>query len=66
MEVYCNLLIGKSIKDVQEVVQNYDTKFNKIDSSMRRSSLMYKEEQQEDVLGINDEGGENSPKNDEE
>ena len=66
MEVYCNLLIGKSIKDVQEVVKNYDTKFNKIDTSMRRASLMYKEEQQEDVLGINDEGGESSPKHSEE
>ena len=68
MEVYCNLLIGKTIKDVQEVVKNYDSKFNKIDTSMRRASLMYKDEgaPQEDVLGINDEGGESSPKNKEE
>ena len=44
IEIYCNLLIGKTLRDVQEVVKNYDTKFESIDSSRRIHSLMYKEE----------------------
>ena len=44
IEIYCNLLVGKTLRDVQEVVKNYDTKFESIDSSRRIHSLMYKEE----------------------
>ena len=44
IEIYCNLLIGKTLRDVQEVVKNYDTKFESIDSSRRIHSLMYKKE----------------------
>ena len=44
IEIYCNLLVGKTIRDIQDVVKNYDTKFEKIDSSRRRHSLMYKDE----------------------
>ena len=44
IEIYCNLLVGKTIKDIQDVVKNYDTKFEKIDSSRRKHSLMYKED----------------------
>ena len=44
IEIYCNLLVGKTISDIQDVVKNYDTKFEKIDSSRRRHSLMYKDE----------------------
>ena len=62
IEIYCNLLVGKTISDIQDVVKNYDTKFEKIDSSRRRHSLMYKDEGGnavdsemggDDVLGIN-------------
>ena len=61
IEIYCNLLVGKTIKDIQDVVKNYDTKFEKIDSSRRKHSLMYKDEGgnavgemgSDDVLGIN-------------
>ena len=67
IEIYCNLLVGKTIKDIQDVVKNYDTKFEKIDSSRRKHSLMYKDEGGnaveaemggEDVLGINKEDDE--------
>jgi len=44
IEIHCNLLIGKTLHDVQEVVKNYDTKFESIDSSRRIHSLMYKDE----------------------
>ena len=44
IEIHCNLLIGKPLHDVQEVVKNYDTKFESIDSSRRIHSLMYKDE----------------------
>ena len=44
IEIHCNLLIGKTLRDLQEVVKNYDTKFESIDSSRRIHSLMYKEE----------------------
>ena len=62
IEIYCNLLVGKTIKDIQDVVKNYDTKFEKIDASRRKHSLMYKDEGgnavdsemgSDDVLGIN-------------
>ena len=61
IEIYCNLLVGKTIKDIQDVVKNYDKKFEKIDSSRRKHSLMYKDEGGnavgsetggDDVLGI--------------
>ena len=44
IEIHCNLLIGKTLRDVQDVVKNYDTKFESIDSSRRIHSLMYKDE----------------------
>ena len=44
IEIYCNLIIGKTIKEVQDVVKNYDTKFESIDSSRIIHSMMYKEE----------------------
>ena len=44
IEIHCNLLIGKTLHEVQDVVKNYDTKFESIDSSRRIHSLMYKEE----------------------
>ena len=56
IEVYCNLLIGKTIKEVQDVVKDYDKKFAEIDTSRRIASYMYKDELgkgQDDVLGIN-------------
>ena len=62
IEIYCNLLVGKTIRDIQDVVKNYDTKFEKIDASRRKHSLMYKDEGgnavdaemgSDDVLGIN-------------
>ena len=71
IEIYCNLLVGKTIKDIQDVVKNYDTKFDKIDSSRRKHSLMYKDEggnavdsgTGEDVLGINKEDDEQKSSN---
>lgn len=56
IETYCNLMVGKTMNDVQEIVQGYDKKFESIDASRRTSELMYKEEggdMPEDVLGIN-------------
>jgi hypothetical protein len=44
IEIHCNLLIGKTLRDVQDIVKNYDTKFESIDSSRRIHSLMYKDE----------------------
>ena len=44
IEIYCNLLIGKTIRDLQDVIKNYDTKFESIDSSRRIHSLIYKDE----------------------
>ena len=44
IEIHCNLLIGKTLRDVQDVVKNYDTKFESIDSLRRIHSLMYKDE----------------------
>ena len=67
IEIYCNLLVGKTIKDIQDVVKNYDTKFENIDSSRRKHSLMYKDEGGnavstemggDDVLGINKDDSE--------
>ena len=67
IEIYCNLLVGKTIRDIQDVVKNYDTKFEKIDSSRRKHSLMYKDEGGnavgsetggDDVLGINKDDSE--------
>ena len=37
-------MVGKTISDIQDVVKNYDIKFEKIDTSRRRHSLMYKDE----------------------
>ena len=64
IEIYCNLMIGKTIKDIQEVVKDYDTKFGKIDSSRRKHDLLLKEEganvvdEGNDVLGINTDDNE--------
>ena len=65
IEIYCNLMVGKTIKDIQDVVKDYDTKFGKIDSSRRKHDLLLKEEganvveDGNDVLGINtDDNGE--------
>ena len=44
IEIYCNLLIGKTIRDLQDVIKNYDTKFESIDSSRRIHNLIYKDE----------------------
>ena len=44
IEIYCNLLIGKTLRDLQDVIKNYDTKFESIDSSRRIHSLIYKDE----------------------
>ena len=64
IEIYCNLMIGKTIKDIQEVVKDYDVKFGKIDSSRRKHDLLLKEEganvveDGNDVLGINTDDNE--------
>ncbi len=64
IEIYCNLLMGKTIKDIQEVVKDYDVKFGKIDSSRRKHNLLLKEEganvvdEGNDVLGINSDENE--------
>ena len=66
IEIYTNLMIGKTIKDIQEVVKDYDTKFGKIDSSRRKHDLLLKEEgaqvvdEGNDVLGINNDENEES------
>ena len=66
IEIYCNLMVGKTIKDIQDVVKDYDTKFGKIDSSRRKHDLLLKEEganaveEGNDVLGINDDNDEQS------
>ena len=44
IEIHCNLLIGKTLHDLQDVIKNYDIKFASIDSSRRIHSLMYKDE----------------------
>ena len=68
IEIYCNLLVGKTIRDIQDVVKNYDTKFEKIDTSRIKHSLMYKDEGGsafdsemggDDLLGLSKEGNEN-------
>ena len=59
IEIYCNLLAGKTINEMQDVVKDYDEKFKKIDSSRRKHDLILKEEggkfveEGNDVLGIN-------------
>ena len=64
IEIYCNLIIGKTIKDIQEVVKDYDVKFGKIDSTRRKHDLLLKEEgpnvvdEGNDVLGINTDDNE--------
>jgi hypothetical protein len=64
IEIYCNLMVGKTIKDIQDVVKDYDTKFGKIDSSRRKHDLLLKEEganvveDGNDVLGINTDDNE--------
>jgi hypothetical protein len=63
IEIYCNLMIGKTIKDIQEVVKDYDVKFGKIDSTRRKHDLLLKEEgavveDGNDVLGINTDDNE--------
>ena len=64
IEIYCNLMIGKTIKDIQDVVKDYDVKFGKIDSSRRKHDLLLKEEganvveDGNDVLGINTDDNE--------
>jgi hypothetical protein len=64
IEIYCNLMIGKTIKDIQDVVKDYDVKFGKIDSSRRKHDLLLKEEganvveDGNDVLGINNDDNE--------
>jgi hypothetical protein len=64
IEIYCNLMIGKTIKDIQDVVKDYDVKFGKIDSSRRKHDLLLKEEganavdEGNDVLGINNDENE--------
>ena len=63
IEIYCNMLVGKTVKDIQEVINNYDKKFEKIDSSRIMHSLilkdvggkLYENKKDEDVLGINTE-----------
>ena len=68
IEIYCNLLVGKTINEMQDVVKNYDVKFAKIDSSRRKHDLILKEEGvvgEDDVLGINvDEEGEGKKEDD--
>ena len=68
IEIYCNLLVGKTINEMQDVVKNYDVKFAKIDSSRRKHDLILKEEGvvgEDDVLGINvDEEGEGKKEED--
>ena len=68
IEIYCNLLVGKMINEMQDVVKNYDVKFAKIDSSRRKHDLILKEEGvvgEDDVLGINvDEEGEGKKEDD--
>jgi hypothetical protein len=60
IEIYCNLLAGKTINEMQDVVKDYDEKFKKIDSSRRKHDLILKEEggkfveEGNDVLGINE------------
>ena len=44
IEIYCNLLVGKTLRDLQDVIKNYDKKFESIDSSRRIHSLMIKDE----------------------
>ena len=44
IEIYCNLLVGKTIRDIQDVVKNYDLKFGIIDSLRIKHSLMLKDE----------------------
>ena len=66
IEIYCNLIIGKTIRDVQEVVKNYDTKFESIDSSRRIHSLMYKEEGNIIDMDENDEYNKEIPIKEEE
>ena len=44
IEVYCNMYIGKSITEIQDVVKCYDKKFEKIDNSRRRADLLFKDE----------------------
>ena len=55
IEIYCNLLVGKTIKDIQEVVKNYDEKFAKIDTSRRKISLMTKDEADTTIIGDENE-----------
>jgi len=68
IEIYCNMLAGKTINEMQDVVKDYDEKFKKIDSSRIKHDLILKEEggkiveEGNDVLGINDneDGEENA------
>ena len=74
IEIYCNLLVGKTIRDIQDVVKNYDTKFEKIDTSRIKHSLTYKDEGgsafdsemgSDDLLGSSKERNQNKKDNSE-
>ena len=50
IEIYCNIFVGKTIKEIQKVVEDYDTKFKSIDCSRRKNSLLYKEQKTGNIL----------------
>ena len=42
VEIYCNILAGKTIKEIMEIVKGYSTKFDKLDTGRKRHSSKYK------------------------
>lgn len=56
IEIYCNIIAGKDIKEIQNIIQTYDKKFEKIDSGRKRFRTIYKKKEiRESKLSNNEE-----------
>ena len=42
VEIYCNILAGKTIKEIMDIVKGYNVKFEKLDTSRKRGASKYK------------------------
>ena len=55
IEIYCNMIVGKNIGEIQKVVSEYEKKFMSIDCSRRKNSLLYKEGNTSNILNDTEE-----------
>ena len=42
VEIYCNILAGRTIKEIMEIVKGYGTRFEKMETGRKRQSSKYK------------------------